>query len=166
MERPRILSVSSLLAERTMTGRFRFSRMRISAESPSSFGIITSIRMSRTAGSSACSTAPNPSYALRTVYPSRSSTMAIAPTISRSSSTTRIHSFIASSSLEAVSIVAAEPYKQIDESLTNFLQSFCLEKWYRFSANIICSVHDKFNFVEFILPQKGSARHFVNRSKS
>ena len=76
------------------------------------------------------------------------------PTISRSSSTTRIHSFIASSSLEAVSIVAAEPYKQIDESLTNFLQSFCLEKWYRFSANIICSVHDRFQFIEFIVPQR------------
>ena len=43
-----------------MMGRFRFSRMRSTAESPSSRGIITSMMMSRMAGSRARSRASMP----------------------------------------------------------------------------------------------------------
>ena len=43
MERPSILSLFSLFAERTIMGRFLPSLMRMMAERPSSLGIITSI---------------------------------------------------------------------------------------------------------------------------
>ena len=65
MESPRILSESSLLADRTITGRFRFSRIRSRAVRPSSFGIITSSKMRSTGFVSARSTAARPSAAFR-----------------------------------------------------------------------------------------------------
>ena len=43
-----------------MTGRFRCSRMRMRADNPSSFGIITSMMIRRTAGFSAQSKASMP----------------------------------------------------------------------------------------------------------
>ena len=43
MDRPSILSLFSLLAERTIMGRFFPSLMRMMAERPSSLGIITSM---------------------------------------------------------------------------------------------------------------------------